>query len=45
MSSFHNTKEIANLMVRLKVMASGSVLTCFARFSGYLNRFNSNFNP
>ena len=45
MSSFQNTKEIGNSMVESKVMALGSMLTRFARFSGYLNCFNSDFDP
>jgi len=32
MSSFHNFKEIVNLKVKSKVMASRNVLMCFARF-------------
>jgi len=45
MSSFQNTKEIENRTVGSKVMTSGSMLTCFVQFSGYLNRFNSDFDP
>ena len=44
MSSFHNTKENEISMVRSKVMASGSVLARCTWFSGYLNRYNSDFN-
>ena len=45
MSSFQNTKEIGNSTVESKVMALGSMLTRFAWFSGYLNCFNSDFDP
>ena len=45
MSSFQKTKEIKISMVGSKVMTSGRMLTCFSRFSQYLNRFNSNFDP
>ena len=44
MSSFQNTEEIENPMVKSKVMALGSVLLSFAWFYGYLNCFNSNFD-
>ena len=39
------TKELGNPTVEPKVMASGNKLMCFARFSRYLNHFNSNFDP
>ena len=39
MFSFQNIKEIGNTMVGSIVMMH------FARFSGYLNYFNSDFNP
>ena len=45
MYSFQNAKEIENLTIGLKVMASRSELVRFVWFSGYLNRFNSNFDP
>ena len=45
MSSFQKTKEIKIIMVGSKVLTSESVLKCFSRFSQYLNRFNSDFDP
>ena len=45
MSSFQNTKEIENSTVGSKVMASGSMLMRFLRFSGYLNCFKFDFDP
>jgi len=45
MSSFQNTKANEILTVRSKVMALESKLMRFARFSRYLNHFNSDFNP
>ena len=45
MSSFQKTKEIKIPTVGSKVMTLGSVLMCFSRFSQYLNRFNSDFDP
>ena len=45
MSSFHKNKEIKITTVGSKVMISRRMLTRFSRFSQYLNRFNSNFQP
>ena len=44
MSCFHKTKEIENPTVGSKVMASGTVLMYFSRFSIYLNCFNFDFD-
>ena len=44
-ASYQNTKEIEIPTVGSKVMASRIELTHFAQFSGYLNLFNSNFDP
>ena len=44
MSSFHKIKEIEISTIRSKFMASGSELTRFVRFLGYLNHFNSDFD-
>jgi len=45
MSSLQKTKEIENPTVGSKVMALESILMRFARFSRYLNYFNSDFDP
>ena len=45
MSSFQNTWPLENQTVGLKVMASRSELMRQARFSRFLNCFNSNFDP
>ena len=45
MCSFWKAKELGNPTVGSKVMALGNELVCFAWFSRYLNRFNSDFDP
>ena len=45
MYNFQNAKEIEILIVESKVMALRSELVRFVWFSGYLNRFSSNFDP
>ena len=45
MCSFWKAKELGNPMVGSKVMASGNELVRFARFSRYLNHFDSDFDP
>ena len=44
MSSFHNIKN-ENPTLRSKVMTSKSVMMRIIIFSGYLKRFNSDFDP
>ena len=44
-ASYQKTKEIEIPTIGSKVMVLGSKLTCFALFLGYLNHFNSDFDP
>jgi len=45
MSSFWKAKELKNPMVGSKIMTLRSKLMRPTWFLGYLNRFNSNFDP